>query len=221
MNFPIRSLLVLACSVTVWLAPVSAVEDLRLSQTLLPDERVASGIVTLTSDQVAILDALVRRDIANSRGTAPRAALFSDRLTADERRNAGLTQLTANQLSRLDSYVARLLVPIPNFSAGDGPVRNSAWTAKSLKRAPEIHGMISLMYGVGSDGYSERGGSMVLSYDDPSGISLLVGYSEVRTKGGNFYRDYYEQNRYGSYGRSPFYDFDRYERGSFGIMTRP
>jgi hypothetical protein len=63
-----------------------------------------------------------------------------------------------------------------------------------LRRAPEIHGSITLLYGQGSDGYSERGGAMVLTYDDPSGISLAVGYSEIRTKGGHghYYRDYYD-----------------------------
>ena len=72
-------------------------------------------------------------------------------------------------------------------------------TAKKLQRGPEIHGSITLLYGQGSGGYSERGGSMVLTYEDPSGISLAVGYSEIKTEGGHFYRDY-------RYRRDPFYD---------------
>ena len=121
----------------------------------------------------------------------PRAARFSERLTADERKNSGLSLLSEAQLARLDDYVARLSTPPSNgsgFSSSNGRT-GEVVTSTSLRRAPEIHGMISLMYGVGSGGYSERGGAMVLTYDDPSGLSLAVGYSEIRTKGGYYYRD--------------------------------
>ena len=76
------------------------------------------------------------------------------------------------------------------------PFRTPFIADETLRRAPEIHGMISLTFGMGSGGYSERGGAMVLTYDDPSGISLAVGYSEIRTKGGYFLRDYHYRDRY-------------------------
>jgi hypothetical protein len=176
-----------------------ASDDVRLSRTLIPSEYAESGLKQLTSDQIAILDALVRRDTAASLRGRPagetRAVRFSERLTADERKNAGLTLLSESELVKLDEYVARLTAPADSpsgsFAAGQSTYR-PAISAKTLRRAPEIHGMISLMYGQGSGGYSERGGAMVLTYDDPSGISLAVGYSEIRTKGGNGYylRDY-------------------------------
>ena len=230
MTFTIRTLFALgACVTGLWTTAVAA-DDLRLSLTLLPDERADSGLVNLTSDQIAILDALVRRDIAAAGRTTPeREPKFSDRLTADERTNAGLTLLAADQLARLDSYVARLLVPPPSATFGySAPRNNAAITARTLRRAPEIHGSISLMYGQGNDGYSERGGAMVLSYDDPSGVSLLVGYSEVHTKGGNFHRDYsYDRYRYGGLGYSGFgygglYRPFRedYSRSTLGLMDR-
>jgi hypothetical protein len=168
--------------------------DLRLSRTLIPDEYADAGLKQLTSDQVGILDALVRRDIEASKRTVsskePRAERFSERLTSDERNNAGLTSLSESQLEKLDNYVARLTAPVGSMigSFATGETNGPYVSVKTLKRAPEIHGAVSLMYGVGSGGYSERGGAMVLTYDDPSGISVAFAYSEIRTKGGSYYR---------------------------------
>jgi hypothetical protein len=189
----LRTLFALGSCVTFLMTIAASAEDVRLSQTLAPAEVANAGLQRLTSDQIAILDALVRRDMAaNSRVASTketRAARFSQRLSADERKNSGLTLLTSDQLARLDDYVARLSAPADaSVSSGAaGSSGNSVVSATILRRAPEIHGMISLMYGVGSGGYSERGGAMVLSYEDPSGFALAVGYSEVRTKGGYGY----------------------------------
>ncbi|MEO7599615.1 MAG: hypothetical protein ABIV50_11825 [Opitutus sp.] len=179
---------------------VRAAEDLRLSVALLPDEREAAGLKALTSDQTAILDALVRRDIATMSRPAPaketRAARFSERLTPDERTNSGLTLLSSAQVAQLNDYVARLSAPLDPGSRGgwSSTSRDSAVSVNNLRRGPEIHGSISLMFGVGSGGYSERGGAMVVSIEDPSGVSLAFGYSEIHTKGGyypGYYRDGY------------------------------
>ena len=181
----------------------AASEDVRLSRTLIPSEYADSGLKQLSSDQIAIIDALVRRDTATLRRTpadTSRSARFSERLSVDERQNAGLTLLSESELDALDRYIARLTAPIDSptgsFAAGH-PTRPSFIAEKTLRRPPEIHGMISLMYGVGKGGYSERGGAVVLTYDDPSGISLAVGYSEIRTKGGGYFlRDYHYRDRY-------------------------
>jgi len=180
-------------SFALCLASRSVAEDIRLTKSLAPAEFTDAGLQQLSSDQTAILDALVRRDLAISLKVTrePRAARFSQRLTADERKNSGLSLLSEAQLARLDEYVARLVTP-PSSGSGlssSGGRSGEVVTSTTLRRAPEIHGMISLMYGAGSGGYSERGGAMVLTYDDPSGVSLAVGYSEIRTKGGSYYRD--------------------------------
>ncbi|MEO6001840.1 MAG: hypothetical protein ABIZ04_26565 [Opitutus sp.] len=193
MNTPFRTLLLLLSLATGLAAAEPARDEVRLSKALATAEFSAAGLTQLNSDQLAVLDALVRRDMVTAQSTvsgrAARAARFSERLTADELKNSGLTSLSEAQLEQLDQYVARLSAPVVSGSAvlrssGDA---SGVVTSTSLRRAPEIHGMISLMYGVGSGGYSERGGAMVLTYDDPSGISLAVGYSEVRTKGGYGY----------------------------------
>lgn len=174
---------------------LTAAEDARFSRTLNSETSAALGLSQLTSDQTAVLDALIRRDIANLarlRPSEPRAARFSQRISADERANAGLTTLSETQLAQLDEQVQRFAAPPPsNASVASGQGSSGALIqAKTLRRPPEIHGSVSLMYGVGSGGYSERGGAMFLTYEDPaSGLALGVGYSEVRTKGGRFWRD--------------------------------
>jgi hypothetical protein len=204
MKLKYRSLLLLTSCLVFGSTIGLASDDLRLSRTLIPSEYTDSGLSRLTSDQVAILDALVRRDMATgSRVAHPTESRFSERLSADEQRNAGLTLLTPEERSKLDSYVARLTAPLTPTSGGftSGSTTGTRVSATSLRRAPEIHGSISLMYGQGSDGYSERGGAMVLSYEDPSGFALAVGYSEIRTKGGNYWRDYYYDRPFGGFDR--------------------
>lgn len=173
--------------------------DGRFSQGLSIAERTEIGINRLSTDQVAVLDALVRRDVAarSSTTAAPGApASFSQRLTADERRNAGLTLLTATELPRLDAIVerhqagglARALLAPPIFAA-PGSRLMAAETKKEKGR--EIHGSFSLSYGMGKGGYSERSGGMVLTMDDPERrYSVTLSYSETHIKSPNGYYDY-------------------------------
>lgn len=168
----------------------------RFSQALSAGEQTEIGLARFNSDQVAVLDALVRRDVAgrsNARAeTEP--TTFSQRLTADERRNAGLSLLTANEMIRLDGLVdlhaasvlaRKLLAPLP--AARPRLLDPSETTTKSERK---IHGEFSLSFGFGSGGYSERTGSMMLRMDDPAGrYSIAVGYSESRIKGGPMYLD--------------------------------
>lgn len=193
--------LCLLCSVVMAAAPL----DSRFSQALNADDLTAAGLRQLSSDEVAVIDALVRRDTAARVGSAasdPAAATFSQRLTADERRTAGLTKLSATELPKLNDLVdrhqnaklARTLLAPPTYLA-----RSSRVTPTEKKKEREIHGSFSLSYGMGSGGYSEKTGSMVLTLEDPEkGYSISVGYSESHIKGGSYYRD--------SYYRDPFYD---------------
>lgn len=187
-------------SLLAWLlvlsAAVAQTGDVRFSQTLSAEDRTAAGLPRLSSDEVAVIDALVRRDTGTRAGTtatdqAP--ATFSQRLSADERRAAGLAKLSAAELPRLDTFVARhqsarlarsLLAP-PSYVT-----RPARITPTETKKGREIHGSYSLSFGFGSGGYSEKSGSMVLTLEDPErGYSISVGYSETHTKGGYIYRD--------------------------------
>jgi hypothetical protein len=170
--------------------------DGRFSATLNPAEAAQVGLVRLTSDQVAVLDALVRRDattVANASAAHPVAARFSQRLSADERRNAGLTLLSETELARLDADVegfSRPVVPGAVSATLTAPAAATASpTAVQWKREPEIHGSVSFMVGAGSHGYSEYGGAMDVTYFDPAhGFELSAGYAELHTSGGTCYR---------------------------------
>ena len=125
----------------------------RFSQLLATPDRAATGLDRLSSDQLAVLDALVRRDLvaqsAPRRTDAPAPpARFSQRLTDDERRNAGLAALTAAERVRLDAFaernasvtLARTLLSPPTFVP---PASARAWrkppnppARKSTARSP-------------------------------------------------------------------------------------
>ncbi|MBI5693597.1 MAG: hypothetical protein HZC55_26265 [Verrucomicrobia bacterium] len=174
--------------------PGAAANDLRFSATLEKGDLADCGLPRLSSDQVAVIDALVRRDTLARGGTAApakdrvAAAVFSQRLTADERRTAGLTLLSPAESARLDAAVeryqnarlARTLLAPPTFVS---PRPNLVPTERKKER--EIHGSFSLSYGIGSGGYSEKSGSMTLQYENPEkGFAVSVGYTETHTKGG-------------------------------------
>lgn len=171
----------------------------RFSQTLSAAELVEAGVNRLSSDQVAVLDALVRRDLAAQlnprRGDPVPAARFSQRLTDDERRNAGLALLTEAELKQLDTFANRnasavlahtLLAP-PVFLSPGVRLRPDG-----EKTGPEVHGTMSFMYSWSKGGYSEKTGAMQVRFADPvRGYSLDVGYSETHAKGPfpYYYRD--------------------------------
>ncbi|MBL9188934.1 MAG: hypothetical protein JNK23_15735 [Opitutaceae bacterium] len=205
MRSPVR--MFLACALLLaaaGLAPSgqAAGDDGRFSSSLNATDRAAAGLPKLTSDQIAVIDALVRRDTsrvagsiaANTTSTTAAAATFSQRLTADERRVAGLASLSAAEIGQLDALIsrqqtarfARTLLAPPAFLAR--PSRTIEPREKKTER--EIHGSFSLSFGMGSGGYSERSGSMNFIFEDPArGLTINVGYSETHIKGGRGYRE--------------------------------
>jgi hypothetical protein len=171
--------LMMAAAVAGW------AQDARFSQRLTPTEQAEAGLVKLSSDQLAGLDALVRRDEkmnALPDATRPPPARLTQRLSSEERKSAGLDRLTEAELARLDVLIDRdnsghLLSPKPKSATS---ALKQELTGPSL----EIHGMISFTYGTGRGGYRETGGAVVLNIDDPAhGVSLLMGYGETHTKG--------------------------------------
>lgn len=166
-------------------AAVGWAQDARFSQRLTPVEQAETGLTRLSSDQLAILDALVRHDeemAATPDTTHPPLARFTQRLSSDERRNAGLDLLTEAELARLDALIGRHETgQSPSLQARPAPI---ALKPERIGPSPEIHGMISFTYGVGQGGYREQGGAIALSLDDPAhDFSLFVGYEEMRAKG--------------------------------------
>lgn len=189
----LRPFSILILTLAMGLTASLRADDARFTRSLGGDDFTAAGLNLLNSDQVGVLDALVRRDaakLAAMRPSQPRPDRFSDRITADERKNAGLDALSETQLKLLDAKVQQFVSPAPvgqlALVSGEALPASSIPSAK-LRRELEVHGSVSLMYGVGSHGYSEKGGAMVLSVEDPtSGLALAVGYAEVHTSGGRY-----------------------------------
>ena len=202
-----RFILLFAALAALHSVAVAAEPETRFSKTLAPAELTAAGLGQLSSDQLAVLDALVRRDIAAARFVSkqPRAPRFSARLTADERRNAGLERLAENELAALDASVERLIVPprpAGGFSTGGS---NGPYSVPSLKlrRDPHIETHMAAMVAVGSDDYSAFGAGIEVSYVNPdNNFGLSLSYSEIHEKGGSPYRYCYDR-----------YGFDRYGYG--------
>lgn len=192
-------------------APCASAQDpSRFSQQLSADERKECALTKLNSDQVAVIDALVRRDTAARAGSAPAPdtpAEFSKRLTADERRTAGLTTLTPAEVAKIDAFVervqsarlARTLLAPPTFLTPRAQRLRPEDTKKEKERP--IHGTFSLSMGWGSGGYSEKTGAMTMTLEDPDkGYSVTIGYSESHIKGGPLiYRDPYYDPFYRPY----------------------
>lgn len=161
----------------------------RFSSTLSPTQRAETGLDRLTTDNVAVIDALVRIDTAAVVRVARnniRTTRFSERRTAHERDIAGLDQLAPEQLRKLDQFVA-LRIPAPPTDAdlAYASVRlDSTTPVPTVKKpSPEIHGSVSLTYGWSKYG-SIRGGETNVTYVDPrKRYSVTVGYSEYRGNG--------------------------------------
>lgn len=193
MSSVVRHLLVLGLACLVGgLRPAAHAADEtepRFSSTLSPAQRTETGLDHLTTDNVAVIDALVRLDASNATRLVRnniRTTRFSERHSAHERDIAGLEQLTPEQLRKLDQFVA-LRIPAPPADAdlAYASVRLDSTTpiAVAKKPGPEIHGSVSLTYGWSKYG-STRGGDMNVSYVDPRRrYSVTVGYSEYHGNG--------------------------------------
>lgn len=167
--------------------------ETRFSATLTPEERVATGVDRLSSDQVGALDALIRRESvprAKSRASGP--ARFSERIPAEERHAAGLDSLSAVELARLDKRFERTLSPpVGSLATTESFSSPRTFLPESRARSPEIHGSFSAWYGTGSGGCSERGAGMTVGYFDPfRRFSAVVSYSVSKVNGTAHYRDF-------------------------------
>jgi len=180
-----RLILVVACCWTALAA--RAADDTRFSATLTPEQRTAAGLTSLSADHLAVVDGLVRQDLAASRykNNGVDHTRFSQRHTPAERALAGLDGLTDPQLAELDEFVRLRIAADEPVPLATTPDRVAAGGVRTLtyQRPLEIHGELSYTVGWSKAG-SFQGGGLVLTYDDPAHrYSILVGYSEYHGKG--------------------------------------
>jgi hypothetical protein len=204
--------LVVGCTLLAIPAKAAAAsDDGRFSDTLSDSQRAETGLTQLTADNIAVIDALVRQDIATlkRRGSLGSFGEFSQRRSEHEREIAGIARLTPAQLARLDGLAGIRISPPAPMTVAD---------AKSPKAAPgvmlkpaerpyalEVHGSMSLTYGW-SKGGSTRGGEMMISLQDPARrFAINIGYSEYHDKGpASAYDPADDLYRYRSIAEAPF-----------------
>lgn len=202
-----RLFLALLCGSAALLA--HAASDVRFSAALTPELRDRTGLSSLTADNVAVIDGLVRQDEAASKfkDNDVDHTRFSVRRTPRERDIAGLDRLSAAQLVLLDDLVGQRISGIAPVASTVSATLVSPGTGTAVKpnlpaNQLDIHGEIGFTYGWGKGG-SFSGGDIVLTYDDPAGrYSVLVGYSEYQGKGlSPCYYPGYGPYRYSPFGR--------------------
>ena len=172
-------------------------EQTSFTSALSAENKAASGIVKLTAQQIAALDAQVQREIsvAHQGDTVAFSTSFTHRRSPQQRNEAGLDQLMTPELARLDALVAAALAERP-LPAAAGPLIIAPATSASpdvyvetLTRKMEVHGEVTLAYVMGSGGARGYGASMVTTATDPSGkFAITVGVSQFYGKG---FRRYY------------------------------
>lgn len=171
-------------------APARAADDPRFSATLTAEQRTAAGLGQLTPDQVAVIDGLVRQDLAASRyrHNPVDGTRFTQRRTDRERELAGLARLTPAQQAQLDDLVRQRIADASPagavaVTAAADPGAAAGVRVTRYVAPPEIHGQISYTVGGGRGG-SFQGGGVELSYEDPANhYSVEVGYSTFRGRG--------------------------------------
>lgn len=153
----------------------------RFSQALSAKARVSAGLPRLDSDETAVLDALIRRDAADSEAKRATAATFTQRLSADEYRHAGLGHLTTAELVNLDAFVAAREATTPAAPLWTAPrSRASAGPVDYDVAPPTPHGEMFLAVG-GGRGFSERAGGVALTLEDAAPrLAISFGYTERR-----------------------------------------
>ena len=164
-----------------------AADDTRFSATLTAEQRAAAGLVRLTPDNLAVVDGLVRQDLAASRyqHNAVDGTRFTQRRTTRERELAGLAHLTPAEQAQLDELVGRRIADANPVEVVPAVATAAAAAVRTVKYVapPEIHGSVSLTVGGGRGG-SFVGGGVELTYDDPEHrYSVAVAYSVFRGRG--------------------------------------
>lgn len=160
-------------------------QQARFSRTLSPLEFKQAGLQKLSSNQLAVLDAVVRQDArinGESAAGKPPAGLFTARLATDEAHAAGIDLFSRQERACLNVMVNR-------YEDAQRLERSAGSAIPSLDPdigypTLEVHGMISLTYGAGAGGYHEMSGAVAVSIDDPAhGVSLYLGYGESSGRG--------------------------------------
>ncbi len=158
--------------------------DRPFTETLATEERSTSGLAKLSPKQIEDLNRQITKELSLARQGDVRgfSTSFSQRRTDAQRKAAGLDLLTDAELNALDGVIARVMAR-PSLPGTVARV-TSIDSVETSRIKPQVHGEVSLTYGMASGGRSFYGGSMALTYEDPvSGLSTAIQYSRFRGDG--------------------------------------
>jgi hypothetical protein len=182
-HFPRLALVLLGAGAAL---SIRAADDVKFSATLTPVQRESAGLAQLSVDNVAVVDGLVRMDLAASKfkDNDVDHTRFTERHTPREREMAGLDRLTPDQRATLDEYVyERISGTAPSAGAWVASTPPVGVKPNISTNKLDIHGQISFTYGWGKGG-NGYGTDVVLTYEDPAGrYAVAVGYSDYHGKG--------------------------------------
>jgi len=201
-----RSLIALTCALLS--AALVAAEAPRFSQSLTAEQRIATGVERLDSDQLAALDALVRlhrnqtaaavlkaerekpaaedKTATESAAPAPQPAqpvAFTQSLSVDQRRAAGLDQLTAQELSAIDALATARSPEAPSYRPA---LATNADAVEFFPNRFEVHGEFGFSFGGGSGGYNSRAAWLNTTLLDTKtgteiGVTIATGREKWKT----------------------------------------
>jgi len=171
------------------------------TETLVASEQASSGLGKLSEAQRKELNRQITRELMLARQGDVKgfATSFTQRRTDAQQKSAGLDLLTTVERSALDSTIARTMA-LPS-KPGTFARATAVDSIETTRIRREIHGEVSLTYGMGSGGRSFYGGSMAMSYEDPtSGVTTAIRIGQYR--GDAWLMDGCDDwGRYGRFGR--------------------
>lgn len=154
------------------------------TESLASEEQSSAGLAKLSSSQIEELNRQITKELKLARQGDVRgfSTTFSQRRTAEQREAAGLDLLTDAELKSLDDVIARTMSR-PSLPGTVARV-TSIDTIETTRIKPEVHGAVSMTYGMASGGRSFYGGSMAMSVEDPkTGLSAAIQISQYRGDG--------------------------------------
>ena len=184
----VHACLSLAAALIVFAATARADEPASFTAKLDAADQTAAGLAKLFPAQLAALDTQIAREITVARqgDVIAFARSFMSRRTGDQLTAAGLTALTPEERTALDTIVARAVAQRPGVVVKTlaAKAKEEDAVVETVTYKPQIHGEVSLTYGMAGGGRNFYGGSLTAIYDDPQhNFTAAFTYAEYHGKG--------------------------------------
>jgi hypothetical protein len=182
-----RFLGLITATLCVWATALRAAPaEAHFIDSLSPTEQTASGIAKLSAGERSALDDQIAREIALARqgDVVAFAKSFNERRTSAQVDAAGLATLSPGERAQLDVLIARAVARRPAADITRFSNKSSSEGVETVTYRPQLHGEVSLTYGMASGGRNFYGGSFTTIYDDPAhNLTVAFTYSEFHGKG--------------------------------------